>query len=94
VLTAPRLLFPLDCRCRCLQVVGQADLEDGESLFQWLMSPVDVETFYDAIHEDEPLLVTRPNNRAYFEGLFSKTGEWMDVLCTLGCRGGPVQHGR
>lgn len=35
---------------------------------------MDVETFYDAIHEDEPLLVTRPNNRTYFSGLFSKQG--------------------
>lgn len=40
-----------------------------------LCSPVDVETFYDAVHEDAPLLVTRPNNRQYFGGLFSKDGE-------------------
>lgn len=44
------------------------------SCVQWLISPVDVETFYEAIHDDEPLLVTRPTNRAYFEGLFSKQG--------------------
>ena len=35
---------------------------------------MDVETFYDAIHDDAPLLVARPNNRAYFGGLFSKDG--------------------
>ena len=76
LLAVQQLLFP---RARlplpACQVVGQGELEDGESLFQWLMSPVDVETFYDAIHEDEPLLVTRPNNRTYFDGLFSKAGE-------------------
>lgn len=36
---------------------------------------MDVETFYEAVHEDAPLLVTRPNNREYFGGLFSKAGE-------------------
>lgn len=35
---------------------------------------MDVETFYDAVHDDAPLLVARPNNRAYFGGLFSKDG--------------------
>jgi len=33
------------------QVVGPEEIEDGEALFQWMISPVDVETFYDAVHE-------------------------------------------
>ncbi|PRW56353.1 cupin 4 isoform A [Chlorella sorokiniana] len=53
-------------------VAGPEDLEDGEAVFQWLISPVDAETFYEAVHEDAPLLVTRPNSRSYFGGLFSK----------------------
>lgn len=108
------------------QVAGVEGLEDGEDVFQWLISPVSTETFYEAIHggagwrggacvcenvgsegvsqectgrneaaspaacsslafrpssfaasrgaDDEPLLITRPNNRAYFGGLFSKEG--------------------
>ena len=49
-------------------------LVEGEAVFQWLLSPVDVETYYDAIHEDAPLLISRPNNRSYFDGLLSKDG--------------------
>ncbi len=35
----------------CRQVVGSTDIDDGEGMFQWLISPVDTETFYEAIHE-------------------------------------------
>ncbi|KAL4421692.1 hypothetical protein ABPG77_010636 [Micractinium sp. CCAP 211/92] len=53
-------------------VVGSTDIDDGEGMLQWLISPVDTETFYEAIHEDAPLLIERKENRAYFDGLFSK----------------------
>ena len=58
-----------------LQVQGQEQIADGEGLFQWLISPVDVETFDEAIEELQPLLVSRPHNRQYFKGLFSKAGK-------------------
>jgi hypothetical protein len=32
------------------QVAGVEGLEDGEDVFQWLISPVSTETFYEAIH--------------------------------------------
>lgn len=32
------------------QVAGVEGLEDGEDVFQWLISPVSAETFYEAIH--------------------------------------------
>ena len=51
-------------------------------------SPVDVETFYEAVHEDAPLLVSRPNNRQYFGGLFSKDGEHsLQACCRFGSFG-------
>lgn len=59
-----------------LQVQSRAELQDGESLFQWLIAPVDVTTFDDDIEEQRPLLVTREHNRTYFDGLFSKAGAW------------------
>lgn len=54
-------------------------------------SPVDVETFYEAVHEDAPLLVSRPNNRQYFGGLFSKDGEHsLQACCRFGLAAGPA----
>lgn len=44
---APPLPLPAPRR----QVVGAGGIDDGEGMFQWLISPVDTETFYEAIHE-------------------------------------------
>lgn len=61
-----------------------------------LISPVDTATFWEGVHEDAPLLVARPANRAYFEGLFSKDGElrtgcwgWL-VRVPVFCGGAPT----
>ncbi|PSC72885.1 cupin 4 [Micractinium conductrix] len=53
-------------------VLGPEEIEEGEALFQWLISPVEVDTFYETIQDEVPLLVSRPNNRSYFQGFFSK----------------------
>ncbi|KAL4857945.1 putative anion transporter 6 [Chlorella vulgaris] len=44
----------------------------GEAEFQWMLLPVETETFFEAIQDEEPLLISRPNNRTYFDGLFSR----------------------
>lgn len=54
------------------QAVDQVGIVGGEALFQWLVAPVDLETFQEAIWEQEPLLVRRTLNRGYYGGLFSK----------------------
>jgi hypothetical protein len=44
-----------------------------------MLLPVETETFFEAIQDEEPLLISRPNNRTYFDGLFSRAG----VACSL-----------
>jgi hypothetical protein len=74
-----------------LQVQPQEEIADGEALFQWLVSPVDVETFEEAIEEQQPLLVSRPSNRHYFGGLLSKAGtRWRGQSFAMAAAGHPL----
>jgi len=53
-------------------------IEDPEQLMEWLISPVNLPTFFEAVFEQQPALITRPNNRDYYKGLLSR--EEIDVL--------------
>lgn len=63
-----------------MQVQSQEELADGGSLFQWLISPVDADSFEEEVEERQPLMVARPANRGYYGGLFSKAGAWAGGL--------------
>lgn len=53
-------------------------IEDPEQLMEWLISPVDLPTFFESVFEQQPALITRPNNRDYYKGLLSR--EEIDLL--------------
>lgn len=50
-----------------------------------MLLPVETETFFEAIQDEEPLLISRPNNRAYFDGLFSRAGVQPGSRCLSAC---------
>ena len=56
------------------QVLPPSDipLHDYDALFQWLVSPVDADTFLGAVFQRQPAVVARPHNRQYYAGLLTK----------------------
>ena len=58
--------------CCLPQVPAQEGIASGEELLGWLIGPVDMDTFLEAILEQGPLRVSRPHNPGYYNGLFSK----------------------
>ena len=47
-------------------------IEDPEQLMEWLISPLQLSSFFEAVFEQQPALVSRPNNRDYYKGLLSR----------------------
>eukprot|EP00854_Cymbomonas_tetramitiformis_P033925 gene33925-43836_t len=48
------------------------DAGDHEAFFEWMISPCDSARFFEEVWDDHPMLISRPKNRKFFQGWFSK----------------------
>lgn len=48
------------------------DIQDPEELMQWLVGPVELSSFFESVLEQQPAVISRPNNRDYYAGLLSR----------------------
>jgi hypothetical protein len=55
--------------------LGAAVAAGGAATLQWLISPVEVKSFEEAVEEEAPLLVQRPHLGEYYSGIFGSDGE-------------------
>ena len=55
------------------QALDPDALPGGEGLLGWLVAPLPLDAFMDAVFDDRPLLVSRPDSPRYYAPWFSRT---------------------
>ncbi|KAK9810193.1 hypothetical protein WJX72_006485 [[Myrmecia] bisecta] len=54
------------------QVPDAHQIRAGEAMLEWLFAPCSLDSLFEAVWEQVPLLINRPANRQYYDGWFSK----------------------